>query len=201
MAFTIPARTRIDGEGFLRRMRLLIDRLESVGLPRDTAMNTPKQQVLFERMNQAIDNASAPLQRIEHALAGPVTFTVLPLFALANAGVSVHGIDVGATLTSSAVLGIVVGLFVGKTVGISISAWIAVKLRIADLPTGVSWPQVIGVGTLGGIGFTMALFVATLAFDDPAMVDTAKIGILSASILSGVVGCALVYMATRKTTS
>ncbi len=199
MAFTIPARTRIDGEKFVARMRLLLLRLDEAGVPRDTAMNTPKQQGIFERMNVAIDHASSPLQRIEHGLAGPVTFFVLPLFALANAGVSLHGIDLGATLASRPVLGIVLGLFAGKTIGIFVSACLAVKLRIADLPSQVTWPQIAGVSTLGGIGFTMALFVATLAFESDAMVDAAKIAILTASVLSAVVGCAVVYAASRAT--
>lgn len=196
MAFTIPARTRIDGEDFLARMDILLARLKAVGVPTDTTMNTGSQQHTFEQMNQQIDHASAPLQRIEHALAGPVTFVVLPVFALANAGVTIQG-EVSAVLMSPVVLGIVAGLVVGKIVGIGAAAWLAVKLRIADLPTGVTWLQVAGVGMLGGIGFTMALFVASLAFEDPALVETAKVGILSGSLVAGVVGFLLVRVATR----
>src|SRR5690606_23429159 len=144
----------------------LLERLRDVGVPDDIATNKTEQQILFENMNVVIDHASAPLQRIEHALTPPVTFIVLPIFALANAGVSL-GAGAGAALASPIVLGIARGLVVGKTVGISSAAWLAVKLRIADLPAGVRWPHVIGAGMLGGIGFTMALFIATLAFEDP----------------------------------
>ncbi len=198
MAFTIPARTRIDGVDFMDRMRLLMARLETQGVPETTALNTSTQQHLFERMNETIDHASAPLQRIEHALHVPVTFFVLPIFALANAGVTLKsglGGLVGE-LGSPMVLGIVVGLFVGKTAGITLASWIAVKAGLADLPKGVSWKQLTGAGTLAGIGFTMALFIAGLAFSDPAAVEQAKVGILAASLLSGVVGYLLVRMAS-----
>jgi len=195
MAFTIPARTSIDGEDFLLRMQVLVDKLKRVGLPQDTAMNSNEQQHLFEKMNVTIDNASAPLQRLEHGLAGPVTFVVLPVFALANAGVTIHG-GLLEALRSPIFQGIVLGLFAGKTVGITGASLLAVKLRLADLPKGVSWTQLAGVGMLGGVGFTMALFVAALAFDDPAAMEIAKIGILSASLVSGVIGFVVVRIAS-----
>jgi len=196
MAFTIPARTRIDGESFLARMEFLLNRLRTIGLPQTTSMNSNAQQHTFEKMNQAIDEASAPLQRIEHAIVGPVTFLVLPIFALANAGVTLHG-DMGAVLTSPLVLGIVGGLLIGKTVGIAVSAWIAVKIGVADLPRKVTWMQVVGVGLLGGIGFTMALFVAGLAFDSPEQGEAAKVGILAGSTLAAVIGLLVLRTATK----
>jgi NhaA family Na+:H+ antiporter len=194
MAFTIPARTRIDGRAFVERLRALLGSLEKAGVPSDTRMNDAKQQRLIEMMNDTIDMASAPLQRIEHALLGPVTFFVLPLFALANAGVHVGG-SFGEALAHPITIGIVLGLFVGKTIGVALASFLAVKLGLADLPANVGWAQLIGVGMLAGIGFTMALFVATLAFPDPAMVETAKVGILAASLISGVVGLIVVRFA------
>ncbi len=186
MAFTIPARTRIAGEDLLKRMSILTEQLNT-DLPSDTAMNSAAQQHVLEKMNTTLDFASAPLQRIEHALTGPVTFLVLPIFALANAGVTIGG-DAGASLFSPLVMGIVLGLTVGKVVGIGGFAWLAVRLGHADLPKGVTWGQVVGVGALGGVGFTMALFVAQLAFVDPAHVEASKIAILIASAISGLVG-------------
>ncbi|MCB9595354.1 MAG: Na+/H+ antiporter NhaA [Sandaracinaceae bacterium] len=197
MAFTIPARTNIDGPDFLRKMTMLLERLRSIGVPSNTEMNTNPQQRLFESMNELIDQASAPLQRIEHALAGPVTFVVLPVFALANAGVT-FGEGIGEAFTHPLVIGIVLGLFVGKTIGISLSAWLAVKLRLADLPGGVSWLEVVGVAMLGGIGFTMALFVAGLAFTDPAQIEAAKVGIFSGSFVSAALGYGLVLLASAR---
>lgn len=195
MAFVIPARTRIDGEDLLRRMDLFAQRLRSEGVPRTTAMNTDAQQHVLARMAETIEHASAPLQRIEHSIAAPVAFVVLPVFAFANAGVSV-GSDLGGMLLSPIALGIVLGLTVGKTAGITFSAWLAVKLGVADLPSGVSWTQVIGAATLAGIGFTMALFIASLAFKSPAEVETAKVGILAASMIAGVCGFVIVRRAT-----
>ena len=197
MAFTIPARTRIDGAGFVARMEFLLDRLRWIGLPKDNAMNSSPQQQVFEKMNEAIDEASAPLQRIEHALVAPVTFVILPLFALANAGVRLGG-DVGAVVGSPLVLGIVAGLVVGKTLGILGATWLAVKAKIADLPRGVRWGQILGVGLLGGIGFTMALFVSQLAFEDDAHREAAKLGIFGGSVLAAVAGLAVLRFATPR---
>jgi NhaA family Na+:H+ antiporter len=191
MAFTIPARTAIDGSDFVSRMEILLERLKEVGVPSDRSMNDNMQQVIFEKMNETVDHASAPLQRIEHALAGPSTFFVLPLFALANAGVTIHG-GVFEEIANPIPLGIILGLFVGKTIGITATSWVAVKLGLADLPKRVTWPQVVGVAMLGGIGFTMALFVSALAFDDPAQIESAKLGILTGSIISGVLGFLIV---------
>jgi len=199
MAFTIPARTRIDGGAFILRLERLTARLKDVGIPEDMAMNTNEQQHLFEKMNESIDLASAPLQRIEHAIAGPVTFLVLPIFALANAGVTL-GEGVGSALGSPIVLGIVGGLFIGKTIGVSGAAFLSVKLGIADLPKGVTWRQLVGVGMLAGIGFTMALFVASLAFRDPTLVERSKVGILSASLVSAVIGLSFLRWATARPT-
>jgi NhaA family Na+:H+ antiporter len=197
MAFTIPARTRIDGQAFLKRLRRLTNKLEELGVPETTEMNSNEQQHIFEKMNENIDLASAPLQRIEHAIIGPVTFLVLPIFALANAGVSLKS-GLGAAFSSPVVLGIVAGLFVGKTIGVSGAAFAAVKLGLADLPRGVGWRQLIGVGMLAGIGFTMALFVASLAFEDPQLMERAKVGILAASLVSATIGLLFLRGAGQK---
>lgn len=197
MAFTIPTRTRIDGGDFLARMQLLVGRIES-DVPVDTKMNTPAQQHLFDEINETVDFASAPLQRIETALHAPVTFLVLPVFAFANAGVTLSG-GIAGSVGSPLVLGIVTGLVVGKMFGITTFAWLAVKLGLADLPTGVTWKQVLGVGALGGIGFTMALFIAELAFVDVAMVEAAKLGVLLASAVAALIGFLIIAAATKAT--
>ena len=126
-----------------------------------------------------------------------MTFLVLPIFALANAGVTIHG-GFAEALVSPIVLGVVLGLFVGKPLGIFGASWIAVKLGLADLPQGVGWKQLLGVGILAGIGFTMALFVSMLAFSDAGLQERAKIGILAASLISGVVGLVFVRASSRR---
>jgi Na+:H+ antiporter, NhaA family len=116
-----------------------------------------------------------------------VTFIVLPVFALANAGVTLEG-DVAQQMLSPLALGIVLGLFLGKQLGITAATWLAVKLRLADLPAGVTWKQIHGVSILAGIGFTMSLFVASLAFTTEQQMAEGKIGILSGSVVSGIIG-------------
>lgn len=187
MAFVIPATTRISGHDLLERIEIITSRLKSIGLPEDTKMNSPDQEHAIVSMSEVVEQAQAPLQRIEHDLHGPVTFFVLPVFALANAGVTL-GDNLGADLMSPVALGIVVGLFFGKQIGITAATWLAVKLKVADLPRGVSWKQIHGANILAGVGFTMSLFVSSLAFSDPHHVEQAKIGILTGSILSGIVG-------------
>jgi len=198
MAMTIPASTRIAGRPLLDRVRALSDALRGSGLQRGRSLPTAEQHHLLAELEESVEQAQAPLQRLEHALVPVVTFLVLPVFALANAGVAV-GAELGDALRHPVAAGIVLGLFVGKPLGIVLFSALAVRLGWADLPSGVGWTQVLGVGALAGIGFTMALFIGSLAFDDPALRDVAKVGILSASTLSAVVGVALLRVSARKT--
>ncbi len=140
-------------------------------------------------MAHAASAAEPPSHRIEHALHRPVAWLILPVFALANAGVGVGGdTSVGAALTSHAGLGVLAGLLLGKPLGIFGASWLAVKLGLGQLPAGARWGQLLGAAQLGGIGFTMSLFVTGLAFDDPAAVAQAKLGILVGSTLAAVLG-------------
>ena len=132
---------------------------------------------------------ASPLKQLEHALHPWSAYLILPLFAFANAGVSLEGIGLSALL-SPVPLGIMLGLFIGKPLGVFTISWLAVKLGIAQLPNGVNFKQIFAVSILCGIGFTMSMFIASLAFTDSAMLDLAKISILSASILSGLLGTA-----------
>ena len=124
-------------------------------------------------METAIHHAESPLQRMEHSLELPVAFVIMPIFALANAGVAVlgHFFD---DLFNPVSLGIVFGLVVGKQIGILLFSFLAVRLRLAELPAGVTWRHIWGVAWLGGIGFTMALFIDGLAFGGSPLLDTAK---------------------------
>jgi NhaA family Na+:H+ antiporter len=137
-----------------------------------------------------------PLQsglRLAERLHSLVSFGIMPLFALANAGVSLSG---AGTLFHPVSLGIVGGLFVGKQVGITVFSWIAVRLGLASLPEKMGWGQIYAVGCLGGIGFTMSLFVANLAFTDAQLIETAKLGILVASLVAALFGSAVLYKFT-----
>jgi NhaA family Na+:H+ antiporter len=130
----------------------------------------------------------SPLQRTEHGLSGWVTFVILPLFAFANAGLDLRNTDLWNSLNHPITLGIALGLFLGKFLGISGFSWLVIKLGVARLPQGVAWRHLLGAAWLGGIGFTMSLFIAQLAFDDPRYLELAKLGILLASLTSTLVG-------------
>ena len=196
MAFTIPARTRLDGEQFRERAEALLQRLQGAGLPRGNSLLSTEQHNIVLSMQQTTEEATAPLQELEHALMPFVTFLILPIFALANAGVVLTG-NLGGTLAHPVALGIIVGLVVGKPLGIWLFSWIAVKTGLAELPDDVSLTQIAAVGMLAGVGFTMALFISTLAWVDPALVETAKAGVLAGSLLAALVGCLMLYVTVR----
>ncbi|MCB9780617.1 MAG: Na+/H+ antiporter NhaA [Alphaproteobacteria bacterium] len=143
----------------------------------------------------ATDDDHSPLVHLEHTLHPWVSWLVLPVFALANAGVAVVGADIDPL--HPVALGITVGLVVGKLVGIPAMSFVAVRLGLAELPAGATWLHVVGIGLLGGIGFTMSIFIAGLAFADPALLDTAKLGIMSASLLAGTLGIGVLLLAGR----
>ena len=136
----------------------------------------------------------SPLTRLEEGLHPWTSFMIVPLFALANAGVRFVGIDIGAALKDPITIGVALGLVLGKIVGITLAMYLAVRSGVARLPIGSTWSHIRGLAVLGGIGFTVSLFVTGLAFDDPAMADLAKIGIFAGSAIAGVTG----YLLLRK---
>ena len=136
----------------------------------------------------------SPLTRLEEGLHPWTSFLIVPLFALANAGVRFVGIDIGEALKDSITIGVALGLVLGKIVGITLAMYLAVRSGVARLPIGTTWSHIRGLAMLGGIGFTVSLFVTGLAFDDPAMADLAKIGIFAGSAVAGVTG----YFLLRK---
>ena len=134
----------------------------------------------------------SPAKQLEHVLHPWVAFMILPLFAFANAGVSLQGVTLDG-LTSVLPLGIIAGLFIGKPLGISLFCWLALKMKLASLPNGTTFGQIMAVGVLCGIGFTMSIFISTLAFgaNAPELIVWAKLGILIGSLLAAVIGYTL----------
>jgi NhaA family Na+:H+ antiporter len=126
-----------------------------------------------------------------------VAYLIVPVFALANAGVDLSG-DLLEALTLPVSLGIILGLLLGKSLGITLFSWLAVRIGVADLPYGVSWPQLFATSWLAGIGFTMSLFIASSAFDQPALLALAKMDILIASVLAAAIGFALIIVTSPK---
>jgi Na+:H+ antiporter, NhaA family len=192
LAFAIPARTRIDAGEFLARGQDALSRFAAAGTAGPSVLTSRAHQEAIHGLESAAEEVQPPLQRLEERLHGLVAFGIMPLFALANAGVSLGG---GlASITSPISLGILLGLILGKPLGITLFAWLAVRTRLAVLPADASWMMIHGAGWLGGIGFTMSLFIAGLAFDHPALLTQAKLGIFAASLLAGSAGWLLLRL-------
>ena len=205
LAFAIPVRTRIDEREFLAGARQALADFDaaaevSAGSPDVTLLSNTGHHTALEELEQLCERAQPPLIRLEHALHGIVAFGIMPLFALANAGVALGGDALRAGVASPVAVGTALGLALGKPLGIVGLSALAVRLGIATLPRGVSWSAIAGAGVLGGIGFTMALFIAGLAFPPggtaapadgatgAALLDAAKIGVLAASAVTGALG-------------
>lgn len=133
------------------------------------------------------DAEESPLEKLEHLLTKPVNLIIIPLFAFANTLIPIHGEMIGG-LTSKLGIGIILGLIAGKSIGIFLICFIAKKLKIAQLPEGAGWKQIFGVGLLGGIGFTMSIFISILSFDDSMLIEEAKFAVLIASLCAGLLG-------------
>jgi NhaA family Na+:H+ antiporter len=198
LAFTIPTETHVEIPAFLERARGLLDRIASA-YGKGVVGSHQEEGAAYELERQS-EQLQTPLYRIEHTLQPWVAFVVMPLFALSNAGVHVLG-NIQNALFSSVGLGVGLGLFLGKPVGITLFAWLAAKTGMAAKPAEARWSQLFGASCLCGIGFTMSLFIATLAFGDRPLLDTSKIGTLAASLAAGVVGSLVVIRTARGRTS
>ena len=186
LALMVPARRELDAPTFARKVR---DLLHVFGRDVQPGRREPTsdQRDAIHSLEVACERVETPLARMEHTLHPWVAFAIVPLFALANAGV-VLGDNLAAALTDTVTLGIVLGLTVGKAVGVTAFAWMAIKVGWAALPEGVTWRHIVGVACLCGIGFTMSLFIGSLAFGEGDLLNRAKTGILLASLLSGLAG-------------
>jgi NhaA family Na+:H+ antiporter len=153
-------------------------------------LTNERQQSAVIELEELCEQVQAPLQKLEHELHGWVALLIMPIFALANAGVSFGTAQLGGD-NLMVTLGIILGLTIGKPIGLLGAAWLAVRFGLSSLPPGVTWSSMIGVGLLAGIGFTMSLFIATLAFADESVLATAKLAILIASLIAGSIGMLL----------
>ena len=192
VALTVPARSRIDAHTFLKRARQTLQQFDQNEGEDTRARTTETQQRAIIELEEVCEQAQAPLQKMEHRLQGWVGFVIMPVFTLANAGVVLSANSIGRS-SLPVLLGIVLGLMLGKPLGIMAAAWLAVRAGIAELPPGVSWRHMLGAGVLAGMGFTMSLFIAALAFPDPNTLATAKLAILLASLFAGIAGLLLLH--------
>jgi Na+:H+ antiporter, NhaA family len=187
LAFIIPTHSRINAQEFSTQARSLLDEFDHTETGDFLVLTSKGQQETLFALERASAGATAPVLRLEQALHNFSAFVVMPLFAFANAGVkielSLQHTEIG--------LGVLAGLMFGKPLGIMIAALVAVKIGIARLPQAVNWRSLLGYAFLAGIGFTMSVFVAMLAFEESALIDAAKRGIIAGSLLAGVAGAVM----------
>ncbi len=187
-AMTIPSKPKQAPVDFAYDTKKLLDEYDSYPVGTNHTMHE-RQKAILKNITYKIDAIRTPSEILEHDLHLPVALIIIPLFALANAGIAIDFDSIGDIFIKPISMGIVAGLVLGKLLGIFGVSWLAIKLKLAKLPTGTSISQIFGVAFLGGIGFTMSIFVADLAFiNDPELIFQAKVGILSASLFSGLFG-------------
>jgi len=198
LGFLTPARPLYKPREFDERARAILDQYPTEDSSATQAQEHADHEVLL--LSEIANESVSPLSRLEHSLVPWSSFVIVPLFALANAGVDFRGVRIVDALTSPVALGVSVGLIVGKVVGISTASYAAVRLKLGKLPPGTTWAHIVGLSAVAGIGFTVALFVAGLAFTDPEITDLAKVGIFSGSIVAGIIGSIALSRIGRKAT-
>ena len=187
-ALAIPSKPKRVPGGFRQDAKVLLDEYDSYPIDDKHGMNE-RQKAILIKLRSNIEDIGTPAARLENDLHLPVALIVIPLFALANAGIAIDFSSIGTTIMTPVSIGIIAGLILGKVLGIFGVAWLAIKLKIATLPQGSTMNQIFGVAFLGGIGFTMSIFVADLAFlGNPELIFQAKVGILAASLFAGLFG-------------
>jgi NhaA family Na+:H+ antiporter len=194
LAWAIPTRTRINASDFSAEARTLLNDFERTETGDHVVLTSKGQQEALLALGRASKDVTAPLLRLEHALHAFSAFGVMPLFALSNAGVSFRA----SAVYWPVFLGVALGLAVGKPLGIMAASYSVVSLKVSRLPTRVTWLTLLGCGCVGGIGFTMSLFIASLAFENGALLDSAKLGILTGSAIASVVGGAALRISRQR---
>lgn len=195
LALITPAHAYYGRREFDRGARAILDQFSVDEEDQIEAQEHSDHEVLL--IATVARESVSPLSRLEHALAGWSSFVVVPIFALANAGVDFRGVNIVDSLTAPVALGVATGLIVGKPLGIWVATLIAVRLRLGILPAGMSLRHLFGLGVIAGIGFTVSLFVAGLAYEDPLLRELAKVGIFAGSLVSGLLGALILSRGDR----
>ena len=197
-ALSVPATPKYDPARFSEHVRGLMKRFDASHQPGKSIMTNVELRAVVQALENGVHSVEAPLQRLEHIWHMPVAYLVIPIFALANAGIPLASGSLGETLTHPVMLGVSLGLVLGKFIGITGASWLVLKLGVAELPKDTRFTQIAGVSLLAGIGFTMSIFVAELSFGGrEGLLLMAKTGILAASLLAGVAGFIWLYLVSN----
>ena len=198
IAMAIPATPRYSKKYFLYKSKYFHEEFAHFDRPDVEVLANDHQHHALNSMRYLAANAMSPSQRLEHALNPTVTFFIMPVFALANAGVEITSTADPNIFTTAEGNGIFWGLVIGKPLGIALLCWLTIRLKLAAMPEGATWRNLIGVAALGGIGFTMSIFIDNLAFTNPGFISLGKITILIASIVAALLGVILINTAYKE---
>lgn len=201
LAITIPSKTTINEVRFFVKVKHLMDKFKENSNGEVEVLANPKQMEVIHDINEEVDAINPLMHRFESALHPISHFLIIPLFALANAGVALDGSILAMSPMPAVVPGVFFGLLLGKPLGITLFSFISVKTRLAELPAGIPWKQVFAMGMVAGIGFTMSIFVDNLAFTDPVHLNIGKAAILVTSFASAVCGLLAILLTTSKVPS
>ena len=198
-AFTIPARPKYDPARFSRHVKDLMARFDASHQPGTSIMTNDALRAVVQTLENGVRKVGAPLQRLEHGMHLPVAFLVIPVFAFINAGIPMGFAGLGDTLAHPVTLGVMLGLVLGKFLGIAGASWLALRLGFGQLPAQTRFSQIAGVALLAGIGFTMAIFIAELGFaSQPEYLLMAKTGVLVASLVAGAGGFVWLWWISKR---
>jgi NhaA family Na+:H+ antiporter len=201
-ALSVPATPKYDPERFSEHVRELMHRFDASHQPGKSIITNVALRAVVQTLENGVHAVEAPLQRLEHFWHMPVAYIVIPIFALANAGIPLSLGSLADTFSHPVMMGVSLGLVLGKFIGITGASWLVLKLGIAELPKDTRFTQIAGVSLLAGIGFTMSIFVAQLGFShNEELLLMAKTGILFASLLAGVSGYIWLYLVSKPVTA
>lgn len=199
LAFTMPMKPKYDPKRFLALIHDSVDQIKKAFRQNENIIVNDALRSRVRALGEGVFKVQAPAQILEHKLHLPSAYLIIPIFALANAGVPIEWSEIGSVINHPVAIGIGAGLILGKLIGIAGFTWLAVKMGVSELPTGLNFNHIIGVAFMGGIGFTMSIFIAELGFaQHPEDLLMAKTGILFASLISGLIGFAWLYFKTQK---
>ena len=197
-AFTIPARPKYDPTRFSEHVKKLMGRFDASLRPDQNIMTNDGLRAIVRTLEKSVHKVETPLQRLEHDMHMPVAFLIIPIFAFVNAGIPMKLADMASTLTHPVTMGVILGLVLGKFIGIAGASWLALKLGFGQLPAKTHFNQIAGVALLAGIGFTMSIFIADLGFaGQPEYLLMAKTGVLLASLIAGIGGFIWLWRASK----